>query len=121
MWSTIHYDYMAAYLDFFNDAPTVARTVAAHYTSYPVAGWSKKFAALAAQLAELDGDNSAPQQLVTEGGDLASRDARMHAAASLEPVLSISTSGTNVVLEYVVWASNTGVHVRVAIHVTHSK
>ena len=51
----LQHDYFAAYMDFFNDSPTVAREIAARYADHPVDRWRKVFAAVTAQLDEIDG------------------------------------------------------------------
>ncbi len=51
----LQYDYFTAYLDFFNDDPKAARTIAAKYADYPVDRWRDAFATITAQLAEADG------------------------------------------------------------------
>jgi hypothetical protein len=60
-WSTLAYDYMAAYLDFFipESGLEVARHVARVYTDYPVPRWAAKFAAVASQLREIDAADEA--------------------------------------------------------------
>jgi len=52
-WTTIQYDYLAAYLDFFNvDAQPVAAAVASAYADYPVPKWRRMFQEISTQLAE---------------------------------------------------------------------
>ena len=51
----LQYDYCAAYLDFFNDEPLRARTIAARYADYPVERWRNAFAGLLNHLDEMDG------------------------------------------------------------------
>jgi hypothetical protein len=51
----LQYDYLATYLDFFNDAPTRAREIASAYVDYPVPRWRKMFADVRQQLDEVDG------------------------------------------------------------------
>jgi hypothetical protein len=55
-WCALAYDYMAAYLDFYKpeEGLTVARSVAAAYTDYPVPRWAAKFAAIASQIQDID-------------------------------------------------------------------
>jgi len=55
--TALQYDYFAAYLDFFNDKPTAARAIADKYANHGVDRWRKLFAAVAAQLDELEGKN----------------------------------------------------------------
>ncbi|MCP4375301.1 MAG: hypothetical protein GY794_03870, partial [bacterium] len=53
--TALQYDYFTAYMDFFNDKPTVARAIAKKYANHGVDRWRKLFAAVAAQLDELEG------------------------------------------------------------------
>ena len=94
VWSAMHYDYLAAYLDFFNDEPTLARAVAEKYADVAVTGWRKKFEAIAAQLREMDGGETEVDPAT------ATRDERMHAAARKDPYLSASVDGASIVLSY---------------------
>jgi len=50
----LQYDYLAAYLDFFNSEPTISRKLALHYEAYPVPRWNKLFAAVRQQIKEFD-------------------------------------------------------------------
>jgi hypothetical protein len=66
----IQYDYCAAYLELFNDDPKKARSIILPYANHPVDRWRNTFAALNAQLDEIEGkaaglvdkDNQAQQQ-----------------------------------------------------------
>ena len=49
------YDYCAAYLAMFNGKPDQARAVAAAYTHHPVDRWRNTFAAVVAQVDEIEG------------------------------------------------------------------
>ena len=51
----LQYDYFKAYIDFFSDTPTVARTIANKYKDYPVPRWRKLFQVVASQLDEIEG------------------------------------------------------------------
>jgi len=53
----LQHDYFTAYMDFFNDKPTVARKIARKYANHGVDRWRKLFAAVTAQLDELEGKN----------------------------------------------------------------
>lgn len=54
----IQYDYCAAYLDFYDDDPTIATAICSRYADYPVDRWRGLFAAMQSQLDEING--SAP-------------------------------------------------------------
>lgn len=60
---TVQYDYMAAYLDMFNDQPKQARQIASKYIDFKVDRWRKAFAAIVVQLDEIDGK---PTELVDD-------------------------------------------------------
>jgi len=51
----LQYDYLAAYLDFYNDKPQRARSIAARYADYSVDRWRNLFASVTAQLDEIEG------------------------------------------------------------------
>jgi hypothetical protein len=51
----LQFDYLAAYLDFFNAEQPTARRLAAAYKDYPVKRWQILFATIQEQLAEADG------------------------------------------------------------------
>jgi len=51
----LQYDYAAAYLDFFSDAPKRARAIAEPYAKHPVDRWRNLFANVVAQLDEAEG------------------------------------------------------------------
>ena len=55
--TALQYDYFTAYMDFFSDKPTVARAITKKYADHGVDRWRKLFAAVAAQLDELEGKN----------------------------------------------------------------
>jgi hypothetical protein len=51
----VQYDYCAAYLAMFNANPQQARSIAAAYASHPVDRWRNTFAAITAQVDEIEG------------------------------------------------------------------
>jgi len=51
----LQYDYLSAYLDFFNDKPTKAEEIAKKYKNYPIVGWRKKFETILQHLHEISG------------------------------------------------------------------
>ena len=51
----LQYDYFTAYLDFFADEPKQARAIADKFADHPVDRWREAFAAIAAQLDEIEG------------------------------------------------------------------
>lgn len=55
---SLQYDYMAAYLDMFNDRPVLARKIASRYANYKVDRWRKAFRTIISQLDEIEGKKS---------------------------------------------------------------
>jgi hypothetical protein len=53
----MQYDYMAAYCDFFDGDPDVARKIAHKYKDHPVDRWRHTFAAMNVQIQEIDDAN----------------------------------------------------------------
>ena len=51
----IQYDYCAAYLEMFSEAPVKARSIAMKYVNHPVDRWRNTFAAILSQLDEIEG------------------------------------------------------------------
>ncbi len=51
----LQYDYCDAYLGFYTDKPARSRELAGKYQQYPVDRWRKRFAAITAQLDEIEG------------------------------------------------------------------
>jgi hypothetical protein len=56
----IQYDYLAAYLDCFQQQPETARQLAAAYSEHPVPRWRKAFGGIQTMLDELDGKAPTP-------------------------------------------------------------
>ena len=54
----IQYDYCAAYLEMFTDAPVKARSIAMKYANHPVDRWRNTFAAIISQLDEVEGKDT---------------------------------------------------------------
>jgi hypothetical protein len=74
----LQYDYCAAYLDFFNDEPLRARTIAVRYADYPVERWRNAFTVLLNHLDEMDGKGVK----VADAGDRAQQQGQL---AATEP------------------------------------
>ena len=53
--TALQYDYFTAYLDFYKDKPTIARTIADKYKDHGVDRWRNLFASVGSQLDELEG------------------------------------------------------------------
>jgi len=50
----LQYDYLAAYLDFFNTSPSIAREIAEKYINYPIPRWRDLFKEIIDQLNEIN-------------------------------------------------------------------
>ncbi len=91
--SKLQYDYFAAYLDCYQDDPTVAREIVTKYTDYPVPKWQLAFANIKSMLAELDGEDV----LVTDPKD---RTQTQLAAATEQPGFDFLIEGQQLLLDY---------------------
>lgn len=91
--SRLQYDYTAAYLDFFNDDPRLARTIAARYADYPVDRWRNLFLDVQAQLDEIDG---APTKTI----DPLNRDQNQTQLAATEPMLEFEVENRQINIAY---------------------
>ena len=89
----LQHDYFAAYLDFYDDAPKVARALATKYADYPVDRWRNLFANVAAQLDELEGKGAK----VVDKDDAAQKQA---ALAATEASFDFKVEARKVALNY---------------------
>jgi len=89
----IQYDYAAAYLDFFHDAPKQARARAERYAEYPVDRWRMAFANIVAQLDELEGKG--PKAI--DGDD---RNQQQGLLAATEPSFEMQMEARQLLLQY---------------------
>lgn len=81
--TTLQFDAMAAYLDFYSDELDVAREIAVRYSEHPVDLWRDTFRAMRDQIAEIDGERASQ-----ESGDLEADETER--LANSEPVLSLA-------------------------------
>jgi len=79
-------DYLAAYLDFYNEQPTIARTLCEKHSQHPVLRWRRMFVDMQKQLEEFD-TGVRPEEIA----DPDDRNQRMGKAANLEPTLDVET------------------------------
>ena len=86
----IQYDYVQAYLDFYQEDPAAAAAVAARYQDYPVEQWRKRFADVAAQAAEITGAGAAAGETQRTQDTL----------AATEPQLDLEVKEDSLVLNY---------------------
>ncbi len=91
--SRIQYDYLTAYLDFFNDEPQLARGIAEQYKSHPVDKWRKLFTNIATQLDEIEGKNSAVV-------DVKDRTQQQTKLASTAPNIELKVEAGKVAVNY---------------------
>jgi hypothetical protein len=84
---------MAAYLDFFNETPTVARSIANKYKQYPVDKWRRKFDEITQELNEAEGYSA---KVVDEEA----RDSTQNKLTSTEPSLEFSVESKKITLHY---------------------
>ena len=79
--TSLQYDYLQAYLAFYQEEPSRARGIAERYANYPVERWRTRFQDVLAQLDEIEG--KAPQ--VNDGDD---RDQLQNQLADSDPSLT---------------------------------
>jgi len=89
----IQHDYFTAYLDFYNDKPTKAREIAAHYAKHPVERWRELFGAVLAQLDEIEG--KAPAVV-----DDKSREEKQTSLAAAEQTFEFKVEARKIELSY---------------------
>jgi len=89
----LQYDYLAAYLDFYNDEPKVAREVVKKYVDYPVPRWNKLFGSVRQKLAEIDG---ASVEIVDEK----SRDQQQAKLASAQASFDFTVESKKIHIDY---------------------
>ncbi|MEE2640436.1 MAG: hypothetical protein VX768_07395 [Planctomycetota bacterium] len=79
--SQLQYDYLTAYLDLFNDTPTLARKISAQYRDYRVQRWRNAFAEIGNLLDEIDGKAT---RFVDDGNRENVQDRRAASTASFD-------------------------------------
>ncbi|MAG58323.1 MAG: hypothetical protein CMJ83_18710 [Planctomycetes bacterium] len=91
--STLQYDYMRAYLDFFTDDHAVARGIAERYKEHPVTRWRTLFQNVINQLDEAEGRDLA-------AADASDRVQRQTELAAKQPSLDLAVEARRVKLSY---------------------
>jgi len=89
----IQYDYCAAYLDLYSDEPRQAGAIAEKYADFPVDRWRNAFAAISAQLEEINGAK-------TKVIDPEDRSQQIASLASTDPVIDFKVEGKDVILDH---------------------
>ncbi len=89
----IQYDYLAAYIAFYKEDPSLARSIADRYADYPVDRWRKIFQQVLAQVDEIEG--KAPQLIDPED-----RDQQQNQLAATEPSFTFKVDNGEVDLLY---------------------
>jgi hypothetical protein len=92
---SLQMDYLAAYLDFYNEQPKVARTICAKYLDHPVLRWRRMFVEMKKQLDEFD--SGVRPEDITDPDD---RNQRMGKAAHSEPTLDVETVPGKILLHH---------------------
>jgi hypothetical protein len=85
----LQYDYFQAYAAFCRSQPDAARAIAARYADYPLDRWRERFAAVLAQVAEIDGKSPAVS-------DEESRAQQQEKRAAEESSLALDVVGTEI-------------------------
>ncbi len=89
----MQYDYCAAYLEMFKDEPVKARAIATAYKFHPVDRWRNTFAAIIAQLDEIEGKGAK----VVDGDD---RDQKQGGLAATEVTFDVKVGPQGVNLSW---------------------
>jgi hypothetical protein len=89
----IQYDYCAAYLDLYTEEPKQAGAIAEKYSNFPVDRWRNAFAAISAQLEEINGAK-------TKVIDPEDRSQQIASLASTDPMIDFKVEGKDVILDH---------------------
>ena len=93
--SNLQYDYMRCYAAFYRGRPEQAAKIAAQYADHPVDKWRERFAAVTAQVAEIDG-----AQVAESDREEDDRDSLQDQLASTEPALELKVENREAVLTF---------------------
>ena len=89
----IQYDYATAYLDFYKDDQSRARSIAMRYADHPVDRWRNLFGNVSKQLTEIDGGTA-------EQADESNREQQNDQLAASDASFDLSINGTTAKLSY---------------------
>ena len=93
--SQLQIDYMRCYVAFYRERPEEAAKIAARYADHSVDKWRERFAAVTAQVAEIDG--AAVAQSDREEDD---RESLQDQLASTEPALQLKVENREALLTF---------------------
>ncbi len=93
--SSLQIDYMRCYVAFYRERPEEAAKIAARYADHPVDKWRERFAAVTAQVAEIDGARVARSD--REEDD---RESLQDELASTEPALQLKVENREALLTF---------------------
>eukprot|EP00823_Brevimastigomonas_motovehiculus_P006784 TRINITY_DN573_c0_g1_i2.p1 TRINITY_DN573_c0_g1~~TRINITY_DN573_c0_g1_i2.p1 ORF type:complete len:794 (-),score=232.61 TRINITY_DN573_c0_g1_i2:411-2492(-) len=108
----LHYDYMCAYLDFFNTNTAATSTsatststsralrIAKKYQNYPVLKKRKLFQEIVDQIVEASPEQQTVRQKVELGQEQTSRDKEMSNLSVTEPTLSFTIESKKIAIQY---------------------
>jgi len=93
--SELQTDYMKCYVAFYRERPEEAAKIAARYADHPVDKWRDRFAAVTAQVAEIDG-----AQVAESDREEDDRESLQDQLASTEPALQLKVENREAVLTF---------------------
>jgi len=93
--SQLQIDYMRCYAAFYREKPEEAAKIAAGYADHPVDRWRERFAAVTAQVAEIDG-----AKVADSGREEEDREALQDKLASTEPALAMKVENREALLTF---------------------
>ena len=93
--SQLQIDYMRCYVAFYRERPEEAAKIAARYADHPVDKWEERFAAVTAQVAEIDG-----AQVAQSDREEDDRESLQDQLASTEPALQLKVENREALLTF---------------------
>jgi len=93
--SKLQIDYMRCYVAFYRERPEEAAKIAARYADHPVDKWRERFAAVTAQVAEIDG-----AQVAESDREEDDRESLQDQLASTEPALQLKVENREALLTF---------------------
>jgi len=93
--SKLQVDYMRCYAAFYRERPEMAAKIAAGYADHPVDKWRERFAAVTAQVAEIDG-----AQVAQSDREEDDRETLQDQLASTEPALQLKVENREALITF---------------------